>query len=85
MSEERRGLTVGGTQLRDALNTLATAEAASGPGQSVVIYGVLDGSGVEIGAARLDAGSWSVSAAVKAAVREGRLNSGVQVTFRKRL
>ena len=85
MTEERRGLTVGGQRLREALSTIATAEAAATGGASVVFYGVADKDGAEIGVARLDSGSWSLQGAVRVAVRDGRLDPGVQVVFRRRL
>jgi hypothetical protein len=83
--DERRGLTLGGARLRDALTTIQSAEAVNGPRDSIVFYGVADKDGGEVGVARLSQTGWSLEAAISAAVRDGRLDPGVRVTFRKRV
>lgn len=71
-----------GQILRSALAQVEADAKALGTRKAVVV--VVDGSGVEIGAALLSSDGWDITAAVKAGVQRGRFSGiGVKVTLAK--
>ncbi len=83
--QEPKGLTIGGTRLEEALSTIHSAEKAANGEKFVAIYMVADKDGGEVGAARITEKGWSMSGGLTLAVKQGKLDPGLRVAFKKRI